>query len=268
MTSQLVQLRLSNDRKVSPIVRRQGSKDQPRVANTFGLPAGVSCPGMTQFCVSSEGVKCYAANLENAYRSAGKLVASNYDALLSLGDDVPAMATALGAMVDGWRAQSVKLGADLVFRIHWDGDFYSVAYAKAWRKVIDQNPDVTFWAYTRSFTTNVNVVPALYGAENLSLYLSVDRHNATRAQTVLKRYPNVRVAVCAETQSDARVIADKLERSAAPCPENVGKLPLVVAGSGRRTDTLNVGDDGMGACIACGLCVYGRRDVGFATAKR
>lgn len=262
MTTTPVTLRLSDDRKVSPIIRRKGSKDAPRIPNAFGLPAGTSCPGATEFCR-----ECYAAKNEGRPSVARKM-AANLAALESLGDNVSAMATALGDMLATWRAQCEKLSAPLVFRIHWDGDYYSVPYARAWRKVIDQNRDVTFWCYTRSFTPAVNVIPALIGAENLHLYLSVDTFNAKRAATVLKRYPTLRVAVCATTQSDAREISEKLERASAPCPENVGRMPLVVAGSGRRSDTLAVGDDGMGACIACGLCVYGRRDVAFATAHR
>jgi hypothetical protein len=252
-------LRRSADRKVSPVIRRQKSKDAPRSLNTFGLPAGDSCPGKTPFC---EG--CYAASLERIYTSTARLLRANYDALLALGDDVDGMAAMLGAMVDDWAAENAKVAGAPVFRIHWDGDFYSLPYAQAWRRVVLAHPEVQFWAYTRTF----DAVPVLAGIGNLALYLSVDAYNVDDAASWLALYPSVLAAWCAETQADAAVLAEKCSRKPAPCPENVGKLPLVVAASGRRCEAVNVGDDAQGACVACGLCVYGRRDVAFATRKR
>jgi hypothetical protein len=257
MTSTPVTLNLSADRKVCPIIRRQGSKDNPRSRNAFGLPAGDSCPGKTEFCID-----CYADD-KKIHTSAARNVRRNYETLLELGDDVDKLATALGVVVDLWNREADRVGGARVFRIHWDGDFYSLAYAKAWKLVIRANADIQFWAYTRSMFA----VPVLEGMANLALYISVDKFNLRKAAPLLKKYPTVRAAFCAETQADCQVLADKLERLSVPCPENIGRLPLVVAMSGKRTDTVEVGDDAQGACVACGLCIYGRRDVGFATSK-
>jgi hypothetical protein len=253
-------LTLSGDRKVTPLVRRQTSKDAVLVRNSFGLPGGESCPGKTPFC---DG--CYAIQTEKVFPSASRLVQRNYAALLAHGDDVDALAAELGAMVAEYAAEFDKYLAkgrvapeDNIFRIHWDGDFYSLPYAQAWAKVIAMFPQIQFWAYTRSF----DFVPALVNIPNLTLYLSVDQYNALHAKVLLDLYPSVREAACATTQAEAQAVS--VRKSGVACPENVKRIPLVVASSGKRTEAVTVGDDAQGACSACMLCVNGTRDVRFA----
>lgn len=267
MTTETVALKLSGDRKVSPTMRvkRDGKTADIKVYNTFGLPAGVTCPGMTAACETV----CYARRTENTYRSAGALVRHNYETLVAHGDDVAGLAKELHSVVAVWRLQAAKHAAPLVFRIHWDGDFYSLAYAEAWRDVMARFPEVQFWAYTRSFVEACDVTPILADVPNLALYLSVDEHNAARAAVVLAQYPRLKAATLGETSDDAAVILAQLGRSNAPkCPENVKRLPLMVAQSGKRTEAVQPGDTAQGACVACGLCVEGRADVRFATKKR
>lgn len=74
------------------------------------------------------------------------------------------------------------------FRIHWDGDFYSLPYAQAWRETVLRYPD-EFWAYTRSFRPELNVVPLLRDVPGLTLYLSVDAANYRDAERVLDQFP-------------------------------------------------------------------------------
>jgi len=268
-TATTAALRLSNDRKVSPLIRRQSAKDSPAIPNAFGLTAGLSCPGRTGFCRS-----CYAENLERAYTSTAALVRGNYELLAAFdaAGDLVAMVNALNAMVrDYWTFFRKALAAgrvDLshaVFRIHWDGDYFSDLYARAWSVVVSDWPHVQFWSYTRSY----EYVAALAGQANHAVYLSVDAENVAAAAPILAARPDVHAAYCATTQTDAAALAVTAGRGRpAVCPENVGNLPLVVAKSGRRRETVAVGDDARGACVACGLCVYGRRDVAFATSGK
>lgn len=254
-------LSLSRDRKVSPMSKLEKSgRYVPMVANAFGLPAGQlgSCPGATMAC---EGV-CYAARTENTYKSAGALVRRNFDALKACGDNVWAMADLLDELVANFVAEHRKVEAKsgqampTVFRIHWDGDFYSVAYADAWARVIRAYPDVQFWAYTRSFVPACNVVPSLYGLENLALYISVDKYNEAWAEVILSLYPKVRPAILASTFEEGQERAVYLTGRKAPkCPENAKKVPLV-------------DDSGEGACVSCGLCVFGRAPVLFSTSHK
>lgn len=248
-------LKLSGDRKVSPLIRRQGSKDSVQVLNSFGLPAGTSCPGMTPFCES-----CYAKGSETAFPSAARLVAHNLAELQSA-NTVIGMTDLLQEMLATFRRQALKKGAALRFRIHWDGDFYSLPYAQAWRQTILENPDIRFWAYTRTFQPDLNIVPVLRGLKNLALYLSVDQWNEARAKVVKRTDPWVLLAGCSETFSESPVSGPK-------CPENAKRIPLVMALDGRRTTPVLVGDDAQGACNACGLCIEGRGNVQFAVKKR
>jgi len=150
-------LKLSSDRKVSPVSKwSNGNKRwEPMVPNAFGLLAGDdggSCPGATDACKSV----CYAARTERVFSSARRLVAHNLE-LLRAADGVDGMADlleqAVGAFKLAHRKAEAKSGSSvpMVFRIHWDGDFFSTDYAEAWAQVIRSNSDVQFWAYTRSF---------------------------------------------------------------------------------------------------------------------
>lgn len=257
-----VVLKLSNDRKVSPLSKfaKAAQRWEPEVPNAFGLPAGPqgSCPGATDVCASV----CYAARTERVFTSASRLVNHNLAALQACGDDIDAMAALLGDAVATFKAKAAKVsklrGVDvpLVFRIHWDGDFFSTAYAQAWRKVILANADVQFWAYTRSFVPSCNVVPDLHDVPNLALYLSVDSANQAWAGVILGLYPTVKAAVMAETFDQGQEAMVALRGRRAPkCPENAQKVGLV-------------NDSGQGACVTCGLCVEGRRDVLFSTTNK
>lgn len=246
-------LKLSNDRKVSPLSRWEAGQKRwaPVVPNAFGLSAGPegSCPGATEFCKG-----CYAANLERAFPSAGRLVAGNLEALRACGSNVSAMVALLADMMDRFEAACVKADkragrtVERVFRIHWDGDFYSAQYAAAWAIVIRQRPQVRFWAYTRSF----DYVSQLAGLDNLTLYLSVDEFNAAAAQETLAANPWVLLALCGETWDDTEVLAHKVAgRNAPKCPELTGRTDLV-------------SPEGVGACVTCGLCIRGTNNVRFA----
>ncbi len=253
-------LSLSYDRKVSPSSALHKKGYVPRIGNAFGLPAGTagSCPGATLAC---EGV-CYAARTENTYKAAGALVRRNFEALQACNGHVPATADLLDTLVADFLAEHRKVEARTghtmapVFRIHWDGDFFSVAYAEAWRRIILANPDVQFWAYTRSFLPNVNVIPTLHGLGNLALYISVDKFNEEWAKVILSLYPQVQAAVLDTTFEEGQERVQFLTGRKAPkCPENARKVPLV-------------NDEGEGACVTCGLCVFGRAPVLFSTTKK
>lgn len=253
----VVALKVSRDRKVSPysVWRPAAKRWEPAVANSFGLPAGPpssggSCPGATAFC---EG--CYAKPLEIGFPSVGRLVSHNLATLKSAGANVAALASLLRPVVATFvkeceRAEK-KTGSVVqrVYRIHWDGDFYSRPYTAAWRIIIDENPGVQFWAYTRSF----DVVDILESAPNLALYLSVDAENATRAKATHKRFPSTRLAFCAATWEGTEAVAAKFpgESRGARCPALTGKVPMVNA-------------KGVGACVTCTLCVAGKNNVRFA----
>jgi ferredoxin len=248
-------LKLSRDRKVSPRGKAQpggvrAGRYLATVSNSFGLPAGVSCPGKTAFCVS-----CYAKRIEAGYTTTADAMAHNLNLLVEAGT-VQAMAELLAEMIDRYRVEADRRELteyERMFRIHWDGDFFSIDYATAWAVVIHANPDVAFWAYTRSFVEPVNVVPVLAQLPNLALYLSVDDENAAAAAAVATEH-DVLLAYCATDYRSASALAPQDRQTPVPCPENDGRLELM--------------NDGVGACVLCGICPTARRDIMFSTSHR
>lgn len=229
----------SQDRKVSV---HHGIKD---LSNSFGLPAGLSCPGMTSIC----GKVCYAKKIERMpYLKAVRTnLAHNWQ---SLQCDRSEMIRLIDEMVTEFSAACDLRGKAKEFRIHWDGDFFSADYAIAWATVISVHPDIQFWAYTRSF----DLVGHFFGLDNLSLYLSVDKDNIVKAAKVSRAFPFVLWAYLDETMEKAgEIVKRERGKPGAMCPENIDRIPLI---TGK-----------VGACISCQLCVKGKADVRFSTSK-
>lgn len=255
-------LKLSSDRKVSPQSKFSSGTWKPEIPNSFGLPAHVSCPGATSVCESI----CYAFRLERAYTNVAKLLKNNWDELQACGNSVKKMVVLLNDLILRYKAEHQRIETlrgevfPKVFRIHWDGDFYSKTYAKAWRAIVLNHPDVQFWAYTRSFSPKMNVVPLLAGLDNLSLYLSVDKVNAKWAEKVIDENPGVRIAALGDSfdshgESAMEISLRIAKRKAPKCPEQTGRYPLVL-------------ENGNGACVECMLCVNGTNNVLFSISKK
>jgi|SRR6478609_8844768 len=244
MTNTLA-LRLSTDRKTTPSANKAGT--QANVSNAFGLLSGreFSCPGQTAAC---EAV-CYAGKLENIFKGFRAVMESNWNAVKDASaNDI---ARSLNHLIGEFRIAANKRGASLDFRIHHDGDFFSRAYARAWSAVILSNPDVNFWAYTRSFTPGNNVVDILAGIPNLTLYLSVDEGNAEWVDEIISEHPDILIATLTDTAAEgAAMMGEWRNRPGAACPEVMGRIPLITVNGG--------------ACISCGLCPNGKADIRFA----
>lgn len=241
---------LSTDRKTTPLATASGNAV---IANAFGLLSGTngSCPGATSACESV----CYAGKIEKQYKAVLTRMTDNLTILSGMTRDE--MVAALTVVVETFVAACEKRNAEKRFRIHHDGDFFSIAYAEAWAIVVRAFPDVTFWVYTRSFVPVLNVVPVIAGITNLAVYLSIDSENEAHAKGILADYPDVNAAYLGKTWDDAQAIANNVrgDKPVAKCPELTKALPLITAENG-------------GACNACGLCVNGRADVRFSSSKK
>jgi Gene product 88 len=230
----------SKDRKVTNAVSPNGKT--PVIANSFGLPAGrdFSCPGATPFC---ERI-CYAGKLEKVYKGVRNVLTRNYDALRNATRDE--IALMLSTMIKEFRAECDKRGAVKAFRIHWDGDFFSNDYTRAWADVIAYNPDIQFWVYTRVFSSAVILSEKNFA--NLGLYFSADRDNIAIARVAEMR--GINIAYVDTTFAEGKAEFPK----ASLCPENNRAIALI--------------SEKGSACIRCGLCVNGRKSVLFSTTKR
>jgi hypothetical protein len=238
------QLKRSFDRKVANLVTKNGK--QAAIANTFGLPAGkdFSCPGATSICE----VVCYAGKLEKLFKGVKANLLHNWELLKDA--DESTMISLLDNMINDFKKDCEKKKAPLLFRIHWDGDFFNDTYTKAWKEIILNNTDIKFWVYTRVQSAAL----MLKGIDNLSLYYSTDSENK-QIGVSLKKDHGVRLAYLAQNfaigQADMKKLFDK---PGAKCPENLKAIPLIS----------NAGS----ACVSCGLCVYSKSDIVFSSSKK
>ena len=246
MTTDIITLKLkrSNDRKVANLVTKNGK--QAAIANTFGLPAGkaYSCPGATTVCESV----CYAGKLEKLFKGVKTNLLHNWDLLKDA--EYLTMLNLISEMIDEFKADCVKKDAPMLFRIHWDGDFFNDTYAIAWSDVIKLNPDVQFWVYTRVKSAAL----ILKDIPNLSLYYSTDSENKSIG-IGLKKEHGIKLAYLAKNfaigQADMKELTNK---PGAKCPENAKRIPLISTNGS--------------ACVSCSLCVYSKADVVFSASKK
>ena len=144
----------------------QGNKKLPKTTGIFNLPAARTCPGKTAAC----SAYCYAIRPE---RFRPVVSRSRQDNLaLSRRADFPLR---LGIAID-------YLPAQRVIRIHESGDFYNLAYIRAWLAVMRRYPNKVFYAYTRSFALFTQI-PVAEKPANFKLLASFDQ-TTTAAQRV------------------------------------------------------------------------------------
>lgn len=229
-----MKLKVSNDSKVGSSFSAGGSQ---RFGNSFGLPAGkaFSCPSATSVC---EKV-CYAGKLERLRPNVKAALMHNFDLLRNASE--PSMVKLLDVMVTEFEVASDKWGVDKMFRIHWDGDFFSDAYTRAWATVITNHPNTQFWVYTRVQRSAY----MLRNLPNLALYFSMDSENAEVAKFLSEQ--GIKIASLGDTFEDAR---QALGARAAMCPEQRGQLPL------------------KGACVACKICIKGSANILFSISSK
>ena len=238
-----MKLKRSMDRKVTNAVSKNGKT--PIIANTFGLPAGkdFSCPGATATCTTI----CYAGKLERIYKGVRAVLLHNWELLKDA--DQETMVNLLSEMIADFRKDCDKKDAPKLFRIHWDGDFFSDTYSYAWKTVILNNPDIKFWVYTRVPTAAI----ILNNIDNLSLYFSTDKDNTQHAKNM--NVLGIKLAYLADTfaigQADLKAMINKV---GAKCPENKKAIPLI--------------DKDGSACVKCSLCVDNKANIVFSAKKR
>lgn len=144
------------------------------VVYEWNLPTGHTCPFALEclvkvnrttgkFLNKSKSYKCYSANSER-FPAVREHRWRNFEFVKNNG--VPTLPD---------KCKSV--------RIHASGDFFSQKYFDLWLKVIKDNPEVEFWAYTKSLKYWVNrlnkipdnfVLTASYGGRNDDL---IEKYN-------------------------------------------------------------------------------------------
>lgn len=124
---------------------------------TFSLPSGWSCPGADDCysrAVSKDGkvaivdgpntkFRCFSASQEVVYTAVRQQRQYNFDLIKTTLKE--GKVKALGALIQGSLPKDAT-----VIRIHVAGDFFSKAYLQAWIAVAVANPNIIFYAYTKS----------------------------------------------------------------------------------------------------------------------
>lgn len=233
-------LKISKDRKTAALATPNGK--QASVANTLMLAAGKgqSCPDATAYCAEI----CYAGKLETMFPSLRGVVTHNTDLLKSA--DENGQYELLHTMIADFVKVCDRRNVDKVFRIHADGDFFSMDYVRAWSRIIADFPMVQFWVYTRVYAA------ALYlhnKHDNLGLYFSGDPDNINIAKRAASK--GIKIAMLADTFSEAKDILAGIGQRGARCPNQNNK------------DFVLINKDG-GACYRCGLCITGKGSVLFS----
>ena len=240
----MTKLLRSKDRKVTNAVTPNGK--QASIANTFGLPAGkaYSCPGATSVCETV----CYAGKLEKIFPTVKINLLHNWELLKDA--DYETMVSLLNEMIIDFKKDCAKKETPLLFRIHWDGDFFNDTYAYAWKQVIMNHSNIQFWVYTRVKSAAL----MLNGLENLSLYYSTDSENKDTG-IELKTDHGISLAYLAKNfelgQADMKALTGK---PGAKCPENKKVIPLISQKGS--------------ACATCKLCIYQKSDIVFSATKK
>lgn len=241
MTTKLLR---SKDRKVTNAVSPNGKT--ATIANTFGLPAGkaYSCPGATSVCESV----CYAGKLEKLFKGVKVNLLHNWELLKDA--DLKTMQDLLTEMINDFKKDCIKKDAPMLFRIHWDGDFFNDTYTQAWKSVILNNTDIQFWVYTRVKSAAL----ILKNIPNLSLYYSTDSENKETGIS-LKAVHGIKLAYLAKNFADGQADMKALtSKPGAKCPENAKRIPLISTNGS--------------ACVSCKLCVYSKSDIVFSASKK
>jgi len=125
----------------------------------FSLPAGKTCPGALQ-CKSFAAVdingkrsivdgqetifRCFAASTEVQYDQVFNNRADNMQQVVNALQDGSAV-DLINDSIQLNRTKNTKL-----VRIHESGDFFSGVYLDAWIQVAQRNPDLKFYAYTKT----------------------------------------------------------------------------------------------------------------------
>jgi len=124
---------------------RQGNRKLGLLVHQWSIPSGLKkiCVGATKICL----MICYAMRHHYCRPTVKRALERNYK--LSQKEEFPSIA-------NHWiRTMSAR-----VIRVHASGEFYDAEYVEKWIRIVDANPYVTFFSYTRSWR-DPEILPAL-----------------------------------------------------------------------------------------------------------
>lgn len=207
-----------------------------RLIHAWSILAGLTCPGESLLCKC----RCYALHgnfLWNTTKTAH-------------GKNTQFSRTELFA---DWMVHEIQRRFVRVLRVHVAGDFYDEIYIDKWVQIAKALPDVTMYAYTRSWRLD-ELFPALLRLArlpNFHMWWSIDRETGPAPSV-----PGVRVAYMAIDDVDARLVPDDTDLLFRVRP----KTPMQSANGVHvcPVETKIPGEEKKHTCSSCGLCWNGK----------
>ena len=257
---------LHHDAKTSPLVTIN-DKGSPTavISNAFPLPVGPlnvggSCDATTAACID-----CYAAGLENRYSAFARGAAANLanlEHLKTCGGHAAVVAALVACVEHSENQQRARGVARPSFRWHSGGDIFATWYGRAIRAAVVASPSVAHWIYTRDAVKVKSLLPV---PDNLRVMLSADSENVVKMAKAGHKL-GLPLAMLADDQAHAVALWARAA-AAAPvalpfeCPAT-GKyardgqgVAAHVVGLDRRRSSAVRGGSGVGACVACLVCL-------------
>jgi len=196
---------------------------------TFSLPAGKTCPGANEcksMAIEKDGrrtikdgpktvFRCFAASQEVLYTKTFEARAHNLRLLMEHKHNATKMAGLITASLPG-KTKWV--------RIHVSGDFFSQTYFNAWLKVARANPDILFYAYTKSLHLWVNLLGFI--PTNLVLTASVGgKHD------LLIHAHNLRYAKVVYSEAEAKDLGLEIDKDDTKAMKHGPSFALLLHGT-------------------------------------
>ena len=116
----------------------KGNKKLGKRIYTFSIPNISTCPGRSELCERL----CYVNKYTRIYPSVERTYQDNYRLTLNSKRFIKLM------------QEEIATKKPETVRIHVSGDFYSNEYIQSWIEIVKNNPDVKFYAYTRSWAVS------------------------------------------------------------------------------------------------------------------
>jgi hypothetical protein len=164
----------------------KGSNTDQTLVINFGLPAYksktglITCPSAgacAKGCYATQGAYIWS-NVNAAYEK--RLEATLTDQFIDLAQQE----------LDLWLKRAKRQQKQLVVRVHDSGDYYNIGYINRWFRVMQNNPDIVFYSYTKQVKIFKALVDQGLKPNNLTLIYSygglfdhlidpnIDRHSA------------------------------------------------------------------------------------------
>jgi len=158
----------------------------------ISIPAVETCGGLSAACAGPDG-KCYVLKIYKRRPTVLKAHQNTYVGILE-------------ALENGDEFElPTKVKDGDVFRLHVAGDFFDSAYVYAWINLMVNNPNIQFFAYTRSWRMPemVESLHDLAALPNMELLLSVDRDTGYPDKSI---WSDFRTAFMMVTDDDANLV--------------------------------------------------------------